>query len=1839
MATEFLERVTHRLATESDLHTRGMILEEALREYPQEQYFADELALVRNEQKIIQGITDRALTLQKSGYLSEAIEQWTHLKSLYPHHPGVDSAIEQCEQLLRQKREATRSTLQGAIDKARNDMDYSLARERAREALIEFPEDASFAALEKEISEVAERRDGARDLIKRAHSDFQKENFRSGHDQLRQALELAREQPDLTKAIAATFVRGTSAAVTKDLAVAESMLADAKIADPAVVIPKALPSALLEAKARLDLDEFRLAASSLESGGNFPQALRLTHEFLKKYPVNAEAATIQNRLLKAQEEAARKQYREEQLQSLRAVEAQARTVTYESDLLNLLKRAQQIASQNKDPDVAKVAETIIRHLSGMAQVRQLLNKGRLREAEEACNQCLSEFPQNTALEQWRAEIEFRQNERASEYLRQVERMLAQEPDLKKQEQILDEALREYPREQYFADELALVRNEQKIIESITDRALNLQKEGYISEALQQWIHLKSVYPRYPGIDSAIEHCEELLRKKRDAARRRLEAAIDKARNEMDYGLACERVREALVEFPEDPSFAALEKEITERAERRDQARDLIKRAHSNFQQENFQSGHEQLRQALKYTPGETDLTKAIAAILIRQASAALLKDPAIAESMLADAKATDPAVAIPKSLQNALLEAKGKRDLNEFQLAASSLESGGNFNRALRLTQEFLKKYPGNAEAVSIQNRLLKAQEEADKKRHREEQLQSLRAVADQARTVTYEGDLLNLLKRAQQIARQTNDLEVTQAAETVNRHLSGMAQVRQLIDKGRLREAEEACNRCFSDFPQNATLERWRAEIEFRQNERASEYLRQVEGKLAQEPDFKKQELILEDALREYPKEQYFADELILVRNKQSLLETEIARARELESKELYEDALREWESLRKTYFWYPKIEEEINRFQRAWELQRSATRNNWIARIGEALAGLDVDLAESTLRQASLELPGDSALEDLKDQIEQTRRFKQERIELTSRGTVALKEGRFRDGGELLRRATNIFVSDVGFRDWVLDLLVTETKVNVDRDWQGAEVLLDEVTRLRPDFRIPADLKNAVEGKRRETEITQILEQVEIAESGGDLKAADRLLKATLERFPADERLSQRRSTILNRIREVEVQQAKAQARQQTEEVRNRLRESNTKRDLSKLRAAYLREGLANSPHVEVNRAARDLISEIDAKILALPPRKLARRALTRFWYVPVVLALVATLTIVWLLRKPDRKGVEITKVEVSNKPKSTPAPPDIQISGNVAVGDILLDQSKLGSLAGGAIDLRQLPPGRHLLTVNSPEGGATIPVSNDSVAGLRVDAIRANNISVTAISTNDRAATLTTSVLDAQPVVVDGNVAGSTKNGSLVLPILRAGNHHLRIGTQKDGLNFDVMVQSKPSIAVLLSGGTATGELAVRTNVSGAELFVNGQKHEAEIDRNFRLILPADTYTVYAIHDGYLPSDPVKVEVGKGSETIVNLRLAPKPSLLESPALVAGTQIKVDGLLLDSPSGKLVSRKIGSGLHVIEITRQGFTTKRLERAVEPGKTLSLTSADLDLSPAVPDAVVREAEEWNALKASDSLTDLQRFQKQYPKGLNSQAVSERIEALEWAAVDKTRAAAVSAYLAKYPQSAQSNEARVLAEQLQKTEGTRVEQSAWDSVNKGNKEALQSFIARYPGSTHATTAKQLVADLSREEGMKEVQSRDDDAWKSVDKTDFGSIQGYLNRFPSGKHRDQAQQALMITTQKSQEAESVLLVLKQFAAAWNERNVQAILSLQPNLPQRTVKAALAPVREWRMTITPTGPPQIIVDRASVTCKRRVNQKFTDGTEAQSPEATVTYLLRRQASSWIIEDVK
>jgi hypothetical protein len=181
----------------------------------------------------------------------------------------------------------------------------------------------------------------------------------------------------------------------------------------------------------------------------------------------------------------------------------------------------------------------------------------------------------------------------------------------------------------------------------------------------------------------------------------------------------------------------------------------------------------------------------------------------------------------------------------------------------------------------------------------------------------------------------------------------------------------------------------------------------------------------------------------------------------------------------------------------------------------------------------------------------------------------------------------------------------------------------------------------------------------------------------------------------------------------------------------------------------------------------------------------------------------------------------------------------------------------------------------------------------------------------------------------------------------------------------------------------------------------------------------------------------------------------------------------------------------------------------------------------------------------------------------------------------------------------------RDLLQGLQQAEKTLAEQSDWNAVDRENQEALAEFLNRYPDGALAGQARQALAEVKEKTALA------------------------AERALAALHSHEMAEA----------SNAVTVMLQRHVNAWNTKDVESITALHRNLDRRTVKAQLAPVTAIRMTITPASAAQIDGERATVVCRRQVDEVFSDGTEKQSPELLVTFTLSKRGGQWSIDGAR
>jgi len=413
-------------------------------------------------------------------------------------------------------------------------------------------------------------------------------------------------------------------------------------------------------------------------------------------------------------------------------------------------------------------------------------------------------------------------------------------------------------------------------------------------------------------------------------------------------------------------------------------------------------------------------------------------------------------------------------------------------------------------------------------------------------------------------------------------------------------------------------------------------------------------------------------------------------------------------------------------------------------------------------------------------------------------------------------------------------------------------------------------------------------------------------------------------------------------------------------------------------------------------------------------------------------------------------------------------------------------------------------------------------------------------------------------------------------------------------------------------STGSLVIRSEVPGAQVVVDGKQYTVS-KTPLKVELSANSHQVSGSRQGYQDFGPVTVAVNKSQETVLDVKLAPKPASLEISGAEAGTKIKLDGVLLGKATANHpLTKELPAGQHSIELSRDGFVTKTLTRNLAPGDAVVLNGRDLQLESSDARLLAARA------KADES---------------------------RWQSVDKSNPDALRAFANQYPYSPFAGQAKQQADTVLLAREMKVEDTDWSSADHNSRASLEDFLKRHPNGRHAPLASSALADLERKTARPpdvQVAAAEEAAWKKVNRHDEASLESFARDFPASRYRPQVDldlATIRLSHPASSETAAVLTVLSRFATAWNAKDLNSILAIQKNLDKRKIKNELSQLKELDMQISPASPPQIEGTQAVVLCRRHASQTFSDGTRKQFPEVIVSYVLEKHDGNWTIEGTR
>ncbi len=350
-------------------------------------------------------------------------------------------------------------------------------------------------------------------------------------------------------------------------------------------------------------------------------------------------------------------------------------------------------------------------------------------------------------------------------------------------------------------------------------------------------------------------------------------------------------------------------------------------------------------------------------------------------------------------------------------------------------------------------------------------------------------------------------------------------AEARKYLDDQNFAKALAICDEFLIKFPGHALFQALKFDVEEKQRQRLSSFVAEVDRRVEAEADLERKENILEEALVQFPGEPHFESALKLIRNRLSLVNQIVSKARFHEEKGQFSEALGQWEILKTIHGKYPGLDFEMERLKKRRDQQvRGEAKAHWVEKIDSHLEATEFDKALEAVQGGLQEFPDDSELLALQKQAAQGVERKGDAQRVAAEGSALFQQGQFEEGIGALKRARDLDPRNAAIRTELTSKLVERARQLSDSDWRAAGALVDQALELEPGQAAAKSVRILIDDRRREEFVDQAVAQIRDLQTAGDVPGALAHVEQSLSFFPSEPRLTRLQAVLKSAVAESE-------------------------------------------------------------------------------------------------------------------------------------------------------------------------------------------------------------------------------------------------------------------------------------------------------------------------------------------------------------------------------------------------------------------------------------------------------------------------------------------------------------------------------------------------------------------------------------------------------------------------------------------------------------------------------------------------------------------------------------------
>jgi len=329
--------------------------------------------------------------------------------------------------------------------------------------------------------------------------------------------------------------------------------------------------------------------------------------------------------------------------------------------------------------------------------------------------------------------------------------------------------------------------------------------------------------------------------------------------------------------------------------------------------------------------------------------------------------------------------------------------------------------------------------------------------------------------------------------------------------------------------------------------------------------------------------------------------------------------------------------------------------------------------------------------------------------------------------------------------------------------------------------------------------------------------------------------------------------------------------------------------------------------------------------------------------------------------------------PQPPSVHFLTDLPTGTVEVDNQAPVNLQDGQLVLDNLAPGPHTVKVKGPNGdpsaafsfdladgrapvigpGASGPVPGGNAAPgtAAAGAVTARNMIAVLVASYGKQARLVT---NAGPwkLALNGQPQPDAGPAGVDLTNFQPGVNEIVVGDGKDQRTLTDNFDAAPTVTAFLKTDINAGTLTVSTGIDGVRVFLNDKEYRRTTQRGQLRLQTLGKVTVRVAKNGFIDPPPQQVEVKKGAEVRLQFDLKPQPQVasLGVHGAPPGTEVLIDQKSIGTtgPDGSFIFSSVEPGDHTVELRREQFLPKRIQRTFVAGREVELGGAEVVLTSA---------------------------------------------------------------------------------------------------------------------------------------------------------------------------------------------------------------------------------------------------------------------------------------------------